>query len=192
MLLKAGSAGTYGFGVAAQDGESVLGSYQISTTFVEDLIVSVEKTEEGERDHELEVDGLRSVGFGSPEPRFELSKLCRNQDDDADGAFFCATPVTTDHDAVAELRYSVHEDVDVYTFTLARQLTVRIETRGETDTVGVLYDDRGHRLAFDDDGGESHNFRLVKTLGPGDYVLRVVGRDGDEGVYRLILTTLEW
>ena len=54
----------------------------------------------------------------------------------------------------------MHEDVDIYTFTLTRQRTVRIETHGETDTVGGLYDDRGHRLAFDDDGGEGDNFRM--------------------------------
>ena len=100
MLLQAGSAGTYVFGVAAQDFESAIDSYRIRTYFVHGL-GAAEKATDGDRDNDPEIDGLRSTGFGSTEPRVPMSEFCRNQDEDADGTFFCATPVTTDHDAVA-------------------------------------------------------------------------------------------
>lgn len=62
---------------------------------------------------------------------------------------------------------------DAFTFVLATHETVRLETRGEIDTRGTLFDAEGRALATDDDGGRGRNFRITRTLAPGRYYLAV-------------------
>lgn len=93
------------------------------------------------------------------------SFLCR----ESPGGSFCA----------AEMRFGGRFPVgaetgpDTFTFVLATHETVRLETRGEIDTFGMLYAADGRRLASDDDGGRGRNFRITRTLAPGRYYLRV-------------------
>ncbi len=79
-------------------------------------------------------------------------------------------------------------DLDVFAFVLNLQATVRFETRGETDTYGLLSDDAGLDLASNDDGGAGTNFRIIKTLNPGRYFLGVDGAKGTLGPYVLVAT----
>jgi hypothetical protein len=79
---------------------------------------------------------------------------------------------------------------ELLSFSVAAQGTVKITSSGETDTAGALYDRHGHRLASDDDGGERGNFRLVKTLVPGEYFLRVESRGTSDVTSRVHLEEL--
>ncbi len=83
------------------------------------------------------------------------------------------------------------DDVDFFRLAVHDWVTVAVETRGAVDTVGGLYGPQGHRLAADDDGGRGVNFRLVETLGPGEYFVRVEGRGGATGPYRLRVAAVD-
>ncbi|MEM1204621.1 MAG: hypothetical protein AAGN66_15440 [Acidobacteriota bacterium] len=78
-------------------------------------------------------------------------------------------------------------DLDHYRFEVRRLTTVELVSRGDLDTAAVLLDGLGHRLAADDDSGEAGNFRIVRTLPAGSYVLRVEGSMGAKGVYGLTM-----
>ena len=78
-------------------------------------------------------------------------------------------------------------DEDWFTFALAAQTTVEIETTGATDTYGSLYDAAGQRLEIDDDDGAGANFRIARTLGAGRYYVRVERGSGEEESYTLTL-----
>jgi hypothetical protein len=84
-----------------------------------------------------------------------------------------------------ELTRMASGDLDVFSFVLTRQTTVRLETRGETDTFGQLIDEAGLDLASDDNSGVDTNFRIVKTLSPGRYFLGVGSAEGSTGPYVL-------
>ena len=83
------------------------------------------------------------------------------------------------------------DDRDVFVFELDRTRTVQLETAGEVDTFGGLYDRRGQRLAATGDGGDGANFRLVKTLSPGLYFVRVEAEAWSQGAYDLTVGALE-
>jgi hypothetical protein len=118
--------------------------------------------------------------------------LCAStaEDDHGDNRV-CATPLRLGSRVVAELHRAAAPDFDVFSFVLAETATVRLETRGDTDTHGRLFDALGHRVAEDDDGGQGSNFRIVRTLPPGRYFLRVEGYRGAEGPYVLESAPLE-
>jgi len=66
---------------------------------------------------------------------------------------------------------------------------VEISTHGTTDTTGELYDRFGNRLDRVADGGEGGNFRMVRTLSPGVYFVRVAGEGSASGPYALMVRT---
>lgn len=82
-------------------------------------------------------------------------------------------------------------DEDWFTFALAAQTTVEIETTGDADTYGSLYDAAGQRLEIDDDDGPGANFRIARTLGSGRYYVRVERGSGEEESYSLSLEETE-
>ncbi len=113
--------------------------------------------------------------------------LCRaGITDDHGDTFFCATQLEIGQAASGEIRNDWGDDSDVFAFQLSEVRTVEIATDGTADTFGVLFDRFGHRLAIkDNEGAGDPGFRLVKTLGPGWYFVRVEGRYRGEGTYRL-------
>jgi hypothetical protein len=121
-----------------------------------------------------------------------LGGLCGSgvADDHADDVT-CATPLVFTGRMTGEIRNDWRDDEDVFTFVVAELRTVVIETAGDTDTAGALYDRHAQRLAADDDGGSGDNFRIVKTLVPGRYFVRVEGSQRAEGPYRLSLRELK-
>ena len=128
-----------------------------------------------------------------PEPIGGVAELCDSgAPDDHDDLFVCPTSLLAGTATSGSLAGSWGDDSDVFTFTLRRARTVLLETRGETDTLGALYDARGHRLAVDDDGTGGPGFRLVKTLSPGRYHLRLAGAGGAEGKYTLAFELMDW
>jgi len=165
--------GTYFFHVAAQDPRLPLEEYTLTSRFVAEEAAFFKDEDEGEIDPIL----MGCQGEGS---------------DDHGDLVICASPLSAGKSVAGELRNAGIADDDFFTFVLTTQQTVLIETRGETDTFGGLYDRRGYRLAADDDGGSGGNFRIAKTLVPGRYFVRVEGGGADQGAYTLILETLDW
>jgi hypothetical protein len=72
-------------------------------------------------------------------------------------------------------RIGKHQQVDVYSFTAANEATYTLETTGPTDVVVTLLgpDDDKRVVAEDDDSGEGRNARIVQSVKPGIYAVRV-------------------
>lgn len=69
-----------------------------------------------------------------------------------------------------------HEgDNDWFTFSVAVESFVTIETTGITDTFGHWYNAAGRQIAFDDDSGQNLNMGMAATVPAGTYRLRVRG-----------------
>ncbi len=126
---------------------------------------------------------------------FESSALWLNdEDDDFPDGLLCATALRLGPSVEigGVLQNAWGDDADTFSFVLSRLRTVVIETLGDTDTAGGLYNSLGQRLAADDDGGRGDNLRIVRNLPRGRYFVRVAGADAAEGPYRLKIVTLDW
>lgn len=66
-----------------------------------------------------------------------------------------------------------HGEQDLYSFNVAKKGIYTIETTGLTDTFLSLFDGNGGLVAEDDDSGAGTNARVVSTLQPGAYKVRV-------------------
>ena len=75
--------------------------------------------------------------------------------------------------------------VETFTITLDSSSTLRIETHGFTDTLGVLFDERGRELAAADHGGVGGNFQMIVDLPAGRYLLGITRARGSVGPYGL-------
>lgn len=105
--------------------------------------------------------------------------------DDHGNVFDTATPVALGSRTGGTLTSS---DVDMFRFNLTTSTKVDIKSSGTTDVVAYLYDVNFNQLAFDDDGAGIPNFRIVTTLPPGNYYLKVKGYDsGVAGNYSLMV-----
>ena len=122
----------------------------------------------------------------------DLQRICqRRLADDHGDLSHCATPVNLGHPVTGEIRNDWGDDYDYFTFLIEELTSVRIETTGDGQLYGSLYDHNGYRLRDGDRGTEPGNLRMVKTLSPGRYVVRVEGRDGAEGAYELDVARLD-
>lgn len=216
LLVDIESPGNYFFRVAAQDPSTRMEGYRLQSRFVGDEDGIVEKIEEWEEDPDLlQTPTCEAIEEWEEDPdllqapprkttmeeRDEpglfvsllLKGLCRlGEVDDHGDAFGCASLLIPGESVAGEVRNDWGDDADVFTFTLTAQRTIRLESIRPTDTLARLYDRQGHRLAADDDGGGGESFRIVKTLGPGRYFLRVEGSRAAEGPYRLAFETSRW
>lgn len=102
----------------------------------------------------------------------------------------CGSVVVVDGSSVSgSLAATYDDDDDFFYFVLSSQITVEVETTGTTDTFGSLYDEAGQLLASNDDASVSDsNFRIVRTMGPGRYFVRVEGASGAEGSYSVAVS----
>jgi hypothetical protein len=66
-----------------------------------------------------------------------------------------------------------HGEQDLYRFTVTKSGVYTVETQGLTDTYMSLFDSNGTLKAEDDDAGAGTNARIVSTLQPGIYKVRV-------------------
>ena len=79
------------------------------------------------------------------------------------------------------------QERDLYLFNIQESGTLYVHTTGETDVVGTLYGPNGKNLATDDNGGDDRNFRIVKEVAPGVYILEVKGKKRTtNGKYTLV------
>lgn len=105
-----------------------------------------------------------------------------NTDDHGD-SFLCATSIAIDGSANGAISVpGSTSDYDVFTFSLNSTTTLTLESSGSTDVAGNLYDVGGVLLESNDNGAGSPNFRIVRSLNPGRYYLRVQGVS-DDGSY---------
>ena len=74
---------------------------------------------------------------------------------------------------------------DWWCFTVVRPGEVTVQTHGNLDTVGVLEDCSGGQIVRDDDSGCDRNFKIVRTLDPGTYYIRVSAFGTATGSYTL-------
>jgi hypothetical protein len=77
-------------------------------------------------------------------------------------------------------------DEDWYSFNLPANQRIYISTTGNMDTHLTLYNSQGIELAQDDDSGADSNARIIGSLEPGLYYVRVREYEGrEEGDYTL-------
>ncbi len=207
LLVDIYEPGHYTFCVAAQDPLQPLGDYRLTGGFA---ATNLRKNDPDEDQPEPDpfAGCQQSASFvfkddpdeDQPEPDpfaspgttcRELYGLCQlSLTDDHGDTLRCATPVLTGQVVTAEIRNQWGDDDDYFTFTLKDLASVRIATNNASDSIGSLYDRHGYLLSS---GGSEYRqgFRIVRTLSPGRYYVRVAGRDGTEGPYELELEILD-
>ncbi len=77
-------------------------------------------------------------------------------------------------------------DTDWFRFEVSARGVVVMESSGDLDTLGTLFD-AGSRIVQDDDGGDELNFRIERTLDAGAYYVRVHSSGTATGGYTLHL-----
>ncbi len=198
IVVEIRSPGSYLFCISAEDALLPLGEIVVRTVFVEDPLDKVGDPNEEEPDPDLSTSNCPHVGDPNEEepdpdlltglPIEVLEDLClKGEFDDHGNTRACATHLGWFRDMAGILRNNWGDDHDEFVFVVSKLRTVSIETTGDTDTVGTLFDRHGRRLQIDDDGGAGDNFRIVRALAPGFYYLRVEGRHHSEGPYGLSL-----
>ncbi|MEM8962994.1 MAG: hypothetical protein AAGD38_16040 [Acidobacteriota bacterium] len=192
-------AGTYIVEIVAEDPLHPLDAYRLETRFEEltrsetdgelelepeldaplrgdDVAIQVRGEEDGELELEPELDNGDSQGL-----RVRLDALCRHANDDHADTLACASQI--DHRIVGALDNGWGDDVDVFRLELDGWQAVEITIGGAITPRITLLDPVGQRLDVDSDG------RLVRTLSPGTYYLRV-DSEHEVGAYDLLVNPL--
>ncbi|HEX6863392.1 MAG TPA: hypothetical protein VF414_11280 [Thermoanaerobaculia bacterium] len=111
-----------------------------------------------------------------------LLNVCNlDEGDDHGDSFLCATGLAVGETVDGAIGGA--GDRDVFSFALAAQATVEIETLGTTAVSAWLHGAEGAVVATDD--GEAGSVHLSEILAPGRYFLRIAGRNGAEGAYQV-------
>ena len=124
-----------------------------------------------------------------------VSDVLAQGDDDHGNTPANATAMTLDGEATGHLETA--GDVDYFSFTLTGDSDstedVWLFTTGSTDTLGVLFNGDGARLAANDDSPLTDaptNFHIGESLGPGTYYIAVSAADTvTTGAYTLKSST---
>ena len=77
-------------------------------------------------------------------------------------------------------------DVDYFQIAVSQAGTLTVETTGNLDTVGTLWQ-AGEEMARDDDSGDGHNFLLVAPVTAGTYEVAVRGYGASTGQYTVVV-----
>ncbi len=107
--------------------------------------------------------------------------------DDHGDTFDTATTVSIPSTTPGELEEGKEDgDRDYFRMVVAAARTLTVETTGNTDTYGTLFDNSRTQLAMNDDGGSSTNFRIERQVQAGTYYVEVRGfRPSRTGPYEL-------
>ncbi len=186
QLLAVRTPGTYRFCVSAQDPEEPPESSKLIALFLAAWATKDGDPREEEPDPDLMVqDPIATAVY----ERFRGACGALAADDHGD-TFLCATPLELGGEVKGEIWNVWGDDEDLFVFQLDELTTVRVEATADGAAFGGLYDRYGHRLHVrtrNDDAG----WRLVTTLAPGPYSLRLTGKDGLGGGYRLSVETVD-
>ncbi len=197
LVLAVPAPGPQVFRLAAADPSLPLGDFRLRTAFSPDgRSRSPDKVGEDEEEIEIEANPLVHEGLGESRPlASRLDELCRSGEvDDHGDSFPCATFLAPGRAVAGEIGNGWGDDQDVFVVVLGGSpetelRTLEIEAAGDVDVVGGLYDRAGQRLATGvGDGG----FRIVRTVRPGTYYVRVGGGEGAEGFYALRVEASAW
>ena len=120
-----------------------------------------------------------NVCIGKP----ELRKHPRTGQD-AEGTQETATPLTLGTPYTETIDA---DDVDYFRIEVDQPGRLTVWTTGDLDTEGELQNSAGTIIVENDDGGSRNNFRIVYTVKPGTYYLRVIAKAtefwGETGSY---------
>ena len=150
--------------------------------------------QDGEDDDELEIDPNPSTHPLSD----KLNELCRaGEVDDHGDSFTCATILYSGQPITGEVRNGWGDDVDAFAIELggsqAEELwSLTIEIASDVDTIVEIYDRSGTRLEKTVVDGGRDDVRIVRTLRPGVYFVRIGGQYGAEGAYELRVDASQW
>lgn len=104
--------------------------------------------------------------------------------DDHGDSLITATRVSRSSETAGNL---VPSDVDFFAISVNQTGTLTATTFGNTDTFGVLHDQR-HALDSDDDSGIGYNFWVASPVSAGTYFIEVKGYgDWTAGDYTLVI-----
>lgn len=105
-------------------------------------------------------------------------------DDHGDTAL-CSTELCLSTSTAGSIGSYTDPDYDVFSFVVASTGSVTVESTGSTDVRAELFNERGKRLAEDDDSGSGVNFKIIETLKAGRYFVRVEGSSSATGSYNV-------
>ena len=119
--------------------------------------------------------------------RADLADVCAGESgDDYGDVALCSHEICVSSSATSGVIGSYTDpDIDVFSFVLDSHATVTVESTGSTDVRAELFNERGKRLAEDDDTGSGVNFQIVQSLPAGRYFIRVEGSGSATGAYSL-------
>ena len=96
---------------------------------------------------------------------------------------------------VFDSEISPRGDVDYYRFEVKQAGEVTLESFGDLDTIGYLYNATGELIAENDnpeDEDGEYNFCITQSLLPGVYFCAVKGADDETGAYDMTITHSPW
>lgn len=102
----------------------------------------------------------------------------------------CALRPSSPGSAAGRIDNGWGDDQDFFVFEIDATRTLSVAISGEIATTAALYDSHGQRLAVPESGGLDEELRLVKTLTPGLYFLRLESGDRRSGAYALTVEPL--
>jgi hypothetical protein len=119
--------------------------------------------------------------------RADLADVCAGESGDDHGDTpLCSSELCLSTSTNGSIGSYTDPDHDVFSFVLASQGSTTVESSGSTDVRGELFDERGKRLAEDDDSAlDGVNFKIIETLPAGRYFVRVEGEGSATGSYSL-------
>lgn len=118
--------------------------------------------------------------------RADLLDPCVGESGDDHGdTNLCSTELCLSTSTAGSIGSYTAPDYDVFSFFVDSEGSVTIESTGSTDVYAELFNERGKRLASDDDTGTGVNFKIIQTLPAGRYFVRVEGSSGATGSYNL-------
>ena len=128
--------------------------------------------------------------------RFNIDVGAGGADDHGD-TFDTATAVSIPSTTPGVLEEGKQDgDRDYFRVVVAEAGTLTVETAGNADTYGTLFDNTRAELATNDDGGSGSNFRIERQVQAGTYYVEVRGfRPSTTGSYELRVSAalaFEW
>ena len=72
-----------------------------------------------------------------------------------------------------------------YRYQMSGSAVLIVQTRGDTDTIMILYDSNGNVITEDDDSGEDYNAMISERLNAGTYFIEIKQYSGEMGRFTL-------